>query len=114
MPTTGVSGVVSEFGPTGAPPNGTTESAAGVAAAATTTGPDLFLEERSVTAPPELVRPWAPEMVIPARTNTATATGNPTIHNARELPMCRMACTLPALTSGNLLEKGVINSPTPT
>ena len=91
MPTTGVSGVVSELGPSGAPPNGTTESAAGVAAAATTTGPDFFLEERSVTDPPEAARPWVPEIVIPARTRTATATGNPTVRNARELPMCRMA-----------------------
>jgi hypothetical protein len=91
MPTTGVSGVLSELAPSGAPPKGTTESAAGVAVAATATGPDLFLGERSVTAPPGLARPWVPEIVIPARTKTATVTGSPTARNARELPMCPMA-----------------------
>jgi hypothetical protein len=59
-------------------------------AAAATREPDLFLWDRNVAAAPEVVRPWVPEIVTPVRTSTATATGNPTVRNARELPICRM------------------------
>jgi hypothetical protein len=85
-----------------------------VAAAAATTGPDILLGERSVTVAPGVARPWEPQIVIPARTSTASATGNPTVRSARKLPICRMGATVPTLISGNLWEKDVINSSPPT
>ena len=86
MPTTGVSGVVSEFGPSSAPPNGTTESAPGAAAAAR----DAVRGERRVTAALDGARPWLPESVTARRTSTATAAGTAIIRNAREFPFRRM------------------------
>jgi hypothetical protein len=53
-------------------------------------------------------------MAIPASTSTATATGNPTARNARELPTRRMGENSTHAHQWQSLEKGVINSSAPT
>ena len=104
MPTTGVSGVVSEFGPSGAPPNGTTESAPGVADAAAAERHPL-LRDRNVTTAPEVVRSWVHEIITPASTSTMTAAGNPTVRKTREFRMVRMGDHSPTPPSRQPLEK---------
>jgi hypothetical protein len=107
MPTTGVSGVVNEFGPSPAPPNGTTESAPGAAAGAAAAERFPIWGEWDVTDAPVVAPPWIRETitVAVARTSTAAATGSPTDRNARELPLRPMSDHSTHATGWHLLRK---------